>query len=146
MKNIKSFETFNESIRDKMEPKSAEEIKKISKKPIYNKKGECRWLFNWENSGGNSVWAITKRDAKKLSFEMGLPSWMPTNQYAKKTLNDIKEEFGLAGYRYCKSIQPNVDDEEKGWSSGLKVNMDTLRKETLGVKGEHDKALNMLVN
>lgn len=146
MKNLKTFESFNESLRDKMTPKSESEIKKIKKIPLQNKDGEYRWLFNWEEGGGNDIWAKDKRLAKRLAFEMGLPTWMPDNQYAKKTLNDIKEEFGLKGYRYCKLKEPNISDDEQGWSSGIIPNYDSLRKETIGVKGEHDKGLNMLVN
>ena len=134
----------NESLRDKMTPKTPAQIRRVKKRPIQNKEGEYRWIFSWKNGGGNDVWAKDKRVAKRLAFEMGLPSWMPDNPYSKKTLNDIKEEFGLAGYRYCKKQEPDVKDDEPGWSSGLKPNMDTLRKETLGVKGEHDRGLDML--
>ena len=144
MKNIQTYELFNESIRDKMTPKTNAQIKKIKKRPIQNKNGEYRWIFSWKGGGGNDVWALDKRVAKRLAFEMGLPNWMPDNQYAKKTLNDIKEEFGLAGYRYCKKQQPKVKDDEHGWSQGLKPNMDSIRKETLGVAGDHDRGLDML--
>lgn len=144
MKNIKNYEQFNESIRDKMTPMTPSQIKRVKRKPIQNKKGEYRWIFAWEEGGGNDVWAKDKREAKKLAFKLGLPSWMPDNQYAKKTLNDIKEEFGLKGYRILKNEHPEVDDNEPGWSEGIHVNLDTLRKETIGVKGDHDKALDML--
>jgi len=137
-------EYINESIRDKMTPMSPAQIKKVKKRPIQNKDGEYRWIFNWEDGGGNDVWAKDKRVAKRLAFEMGLPSWMPKNEYAKKTLNDIKEEFGLKGYRYCKKQHPEVKDDEPGWSQGIKPNTDSIRKETIGVKGEHDSALDML--
>ena len=128
-----------------MKPKTPAQIRKIKKRPIQNKKGEYRWIFSWIGGGGNDIWATDKATAKKLAFEKGLPGWMPNNQYAKKTLNDIKKEFGLAGYRYCKSNRfIDIKDDEPGWSSGIKVNFDTLKKETIGVKGEHDSALDML--
>lgn len=146
MKNIKSFETFNESIRDQMKPKSKGQIKKIKKKPIQNKDGEYRWIFNWKEGGGNDVWAKTKTEAKKLAIEMGYPSWMPDNPYSKKTLNDIKEEFGLKGYRYCKKKAPEAKDDQLGWNNGIHPNIDTLRKETIGTKGDHDRAMDMLAN
>jgi hypothetical protein len=140
----KFYDFINESIRDKMTPKSSSEIKRINKRPIQNKQDEYRWLFAWKEGGGNDVWAKDKREAKKLAFQMGLPTWMPNNEYANKTLNDIKEEFGLKGYRYLKNKYPDIKDDQPGWSQGLHVNLNSMHKETLGNKGEHDSALDML--
>jgi hypothetical protein len=109
-----------------------------------NAHGEYRYTFNWVGSGFNDVWAKNKKEAIIKAKILGYPSYMPNNQYAKKTLNDIKKEFGLNAYKYLIIKYPDIDPKAEGWSRGSIPMVETFKAVTVHESKEWDSMGHMM--
>ena len=119
---------------------------KITVEPyLKDSKGNYNWLFNWTSGGFNDVWAKTKEEAIQKASQEGLPTYMPDNEYATKTLKDVGEEFGEEAVQFLVkkyreeglwsnadqiTYYPEITLDTVGFSKGLIPSPDTFRKAT----------------
>jgi len=118
--------------------------------------GEFLWFFNWKDGGFNEVYAETKAQAIKKATQDGYPTYMPDNQYAKRSLQDVQDQFGKEAVDYIRSKSTWSNKDQKsysnkdlkltdvGFSSGLVPDEKTFRKQTHDDSRETTRMANMM--